>query len=252
MGSPELSLTVSADSPNSQLAVRLCDVFPNGESYRITYGILNLRFRDNFKKPADLPVNQKVEVTIKLDHIAYKVPKANKIRISISNSYWPLVWPTRNPAKVKIFEGKLSIPFRKESASDEWVFPVAESSEPWKNKEIRKSSNTRNIIKNEQTGTVTLEIVDDFGSYQDLSHGLIIGSKARETWSINPDDPLSASGKTHWTEERARDDWSIRTETLTEMTSDNNFYYLEAVIEAYEDKKLIFEKKLVEKIERVL
>jgi hypothetical protein len=252
MGSPELSLTVSADSPNSQLAVRLCDVFPNGESYRITYGILNLRFRDNFKEPADLPVNQKVEVTIKLDHIAYKVPKGNKIRISISNSYWPLVWPTRNPAKVKIFEGKLSIPFRKESASDEWVFPVAESSEPWKNKEIRKSSNTRNIIKNEQTGTVTLEIVDDFGSYQDLSHGLIIGSKARETWSINPNDPLSASGKTHWTEERARDDWSIRTETLTEMTSDNNFYYLEAVIKAYEDKKLIFEKKLVEKIERVL
>ena len=79
VGSPEISLVLSADSPNSQLAVRLCDIFPNGESYRITYGILNLKFREGFEKPLDLPINEKIKVKIKLDHIAYKIPKGNKL-----------------------------------------------------------------------------------------------------------------------------------------------------------------------------
>ena len=32
--------------------------------------------------------------------------------------------------------------------------------------------------------------------------------------------PLSARGKTHWTEERSRGDWITRTEAFAEMTSD--------------------------------
>ena len=252
VGAPELSLVLTADSPNSQLAVRLCDIFPNGESYRITYGILNLRFRNGFEEPSDLPINKKIKVTIKLDHIAYKIPKGNRLRVSLSNAYWPLVWPTRNPAKLTVYEGVLSLPSREEALSDEWTFLKPDSSEPWKNKEIRKPLNSRKTIVDETTGTVTLEINDDFGSFQDLSHGLVIGSKARETWTINPKDPLSAFGKTHWTEERSRDDWSIRTETFSQMTCDDRYYYLESKIEAYEKEKLIFEKTNHEKIERIL
>ena len=122
----------------------------------------------------------------------------------------------------------------------------------WKNKEIKKPSNSRKTVVDEETGTVTIEIEDDFGSFQDLSHGLVISSKAREIWTINPKDPLSAFGKTHWTEERSRGDWSIRTETFSQMKSDNMYYYLESRIEAYEKDKLIFEKDGHEKIERVL
>ena len=252
VGSPEITLVLSADSPNSQIAVRLCDIFPNGESYRITYGILNLKFREGFEKPLDLPINEKIKVTIKLDHIAYKIPKGNKLRVSLSNAYWPLVWPTNNPAKLTIYEGSLSLPTRKEALSDEWTFPSTDSSAPWKNKEIRKPSNSRKTIVDEATGTVTIEIEDDFGSFQDLSHGLVIASKARETWKINPKDPLSAFGKTHWTEERSRDDWSIRTETFSQMKSDNKYFYLESRVEAYEKDKLIFEKDASDKIERIL
>ncbi len=61
------------------------------------------------------------------------------------------------------------------------------------------------------SGTVTLVIEDDFGKREDLDHGLIGGTVARERWSIHPDDPLSARGWCHWTDERERGDWRLRT-----------------------------------------
>ena len=118
--------------------------------------------------------------------------------------------------------------------------------------EIRKPRNRRQVLFDEATDVVFLDIEDDFGSYKDLQNNLVISSTAREKWSIHPHDPLSAKGETHWTEERSRGDWSIRTETFSSMTSDKSYFYLEARVEAYEKEKLIFKKKMESKIKRVL
>jgi hypothetical protein len=63
---------------------------------------------------------------------------------------------------------------------------------------------------------------------------------------------LSAFGQTHWTEERSRGKWSIRTETYSTMTSDKDFFYLESRVEAFENDKNIFEKKMNKKVKRLL
>ena len=252
VGSPELTVTLEANSPNGQLAVRLCDVFPDGTSSRITYGILNLRFRESFDSPKNIPIGKEFTVKIKLDHIAYKLPKGNKLRLSLSNAYWPLVWPVNNPAKLVVKGGYLSLPLRQRATSDEWVFPESVASKPWQGKEIRKPRNKRQVLFDETTDEVFLEIEDDFGSYKDRKNKLVISSTAREKWSIHPHYPLSAKGETHWTEERSRGDWSIRTETFSSMTSDKSYFYLKARVEAYEKAKLIFKKKMESKIKRVL
>ena len=252
VGSPELTVTLEANSPNGQLAVRLCDVFPDGTSSRITYGILNLRFRESLDSPKNISLGKEFTAKIKLDHIAYKLPKGNKLRVSLSNAYWPLVWPVNNPAKLIVKEGYLSLPLRQSATSDEWVFPESVASKPWQGKEIRKPHNKRQVLFDEATDEVFLDIEDDFGSYKDIKNKLVISSTAREKWSINPHDPLSAKGETHWTEERSRGDWSIRTETFSSMTSDKSYFYLKARVEAYEKAKLIFTKKMESKIKRVL
>ncbi|RVB59866.1 peptidase S15, partial [Mesorhizobium sp. M7A.F.Ca.CA.002.03.2.1] len=83
-----------------------------------------------------------------------------------------------------------------------------------------------------------------------LAHGLANGSIARETWTIHPDDPLSASGKTHWTQTLSRNGWSVRTETTAEMRSDGQNFSVSARIEAYEDETLVFERNFEEKVPR--
>ena len=100
------------------------------------------------------------------------------------------------------------------------------------------------------SGIETLEIIDDFGSARDLDHGLVHGSVAREWWSIHPGDPLSASGRTHWTYENSRGDWSVSTETYTNMTSDAEYFHLTARLEAYENNNLVFEKVVSKSIKR--
>ena len=252
VGSPELTVTLKASSPNGQLAVRLCDIYPDGKSSRITYGILNLKFRDSYTSPKNIPLGEEFTVKLTLDHIAYNLPKGNKLRISLSNAYWPLVWPVNDSAKLEVVKGFLSLPLRKGKKSDEWTFPASVTSKPWQGTEIRKPNNKRQILFDEATDEVFLEIEDDFGSYKDLQNKLVISSTAREKWSIHPHDPLSARGETHWTEERSREDWSIRTETFSSMTSDKSYFYLKARVEAYEKEKLIFKKKMESKIKRVL
>jgi putative CocE/NonD family hydrolase len=47
LGAPELALELVVDKPKVNLAVRLCDVYPDGTSAVMTYGVLNLSHRDS-------------------------------------------------------------------------------------------------------------------------------------------------------------------------------------------------------------
>ena len=100
------------------------------------------------------------------------------------------------------------------------------------------------------TGDITLFIEDDFGAVRDADHGLISGSVAREAWTINPSDPLSARGQCHWTDELVRGDISLRTEATCMMTSSATAFHLNARIEAYENDEMIYARDIEDNIPR--
>ena len=102
------------------------------------------------------------------------------------------------------------------------------------------------------TGVTSLIIEDDFGKIRDLDHGLISGSIAREHWSIHPDDPLSARGHCHWSDELERDGIRLRTETTSDMWSDATHFHLAATLEAFQNDTRIHHRTLTDKIRRDL
>ena len=53
VGAPVVRLKLAADRPRAMVAVRLCDVQPDGASTRITYGVLNLCHRNSHEFPED-------------------------------------------------------------------------------------------------------------------------------------------------------------------------------------------------------
>ena len=128
----------------------------------------------------------------------------------------------------------------------------AEAAAPVKQKEIRPSSNKRETVIDEKTGELRIAIVDDFGEQEIKPHGMIVGGAGRETYSILPDDPLSAKMETHWTENRRRGTWNTRTETYGRLTATKTHWIVWGKIEAFEGKKKVFEKEFNEKIERKL
>ena len=85
---------------------------------------------------------------------------------------------------------------------------------------------------------------------RELNHGLATGGVARERWTIDPADPLSAYGETHWTQTLSRSGWSVCTETRTTMRSDAQNFHLTGRIEAFEGDTLVFERDFDETIAR--
>ena len=249
-GAPKITLTLSSDRPTAQIAVRLNHIHPDGASTRITYGVLNLCHRDGHEVSDLLPVNEAVTAALKLDQCAYTVPAGHRLRISISNSYWPLLWPSPQATSLNIQEGNLEIPLVNEVAGHTVSFPPPEAADPWQTETIREGRNSRRQETDLNTGIVHLHIVDDFGKVSDVEHGLINGSIAREHWQIHPNDPLSARGTCHWSDEIERDDIKLRTEASCEMWSDSDHFYLTAKIEAFENEHSIYKRDVSDKILR--
>ena len=250
VGAVKVNLRLSSDTSDGQIAVRLNHIHPDGASTRITYGVLNLAQRNDHALADTLLIGHDIEVNFDLDHIAYRVPKGHKLRVAISNAYWPLLWPMPENSTLAITQGEIQLPISPHGTDDERYFPPPDAEEPWDAQQIRASDNQRHITTDMKSGVTTLEIIDDFGAVEDQQHGMVSGSVAREWWSIHPNDPLSARGKTHWTEERSRGNWVTRTEAFAEMTCDSENFYLTARMEAYENDTLIFEKDFSETIKR--
>ena len=107
VGAPVISLTLSADRPRAMVAVRLCDVQPDGASTRITYGVLNLCHRDSHEFPRTVVPGEPMQVALQLDDIAYAVQPGHRLRVAISSTYWPLVWPSPEPVALTLAEGAI-------------------------------------------------------------------------------------------------------------------------------------------------
>ncbi len=252
VGAPVLHLRLSADRPVAQVAVRLCDVAPDGASTRITYGVLNLCHRAGHAEPEALAPGKAFDIRLQLDDIAWNLPAGHRLRVAISSSYWPLIWPVPQQAALDLVAGHLDLPVRPLTRGDEVTFPDPEVAAPWRSEELRPPRHVRRVEHDLQAETVALVIEDDFGASRDLEHGLITGSVARERWTIRPDDPLSALGQTHWTQTLARDGWSVRTETFADMWSDATTFHLRGRIEAYEGGRKVFERDFRESVPRNL
>ena len=255
VGQPAVELEFSADKPVAHVCVRLNDVWPGGEVSRITYHLQNLCFRDSREYPMPLEPAKRYKMKIKLDDIAWRVPKGHRIRVAISTAYYPMMWPAPEPVTLTVYAGKsqLHLPLRKDVANETVVaWPEPQAAPPVEMTELKPPFHKRETVTDEQTGELRIEIVDDFGEQELAPHGMIIHSAGRESYSIMPDDPLSAKMETHWTEERRRGTWNTRTETYGRMTVTKTHWVIWGKIEAFEGKKKVFEKEFEKTIPRLL
>lgn len=250
IGAPTVTITFQSDQPQAQIAVRLNHIHADGAATRITYGVMNLTHLAGHDQVRELEPGKTYQVDVALDHIAYRLPQGDRLRVSVSTSYWPLLWPMPHAATLTVTQGTLHLPISQHGENAERVFPDPDAAPAWQTQTLRPANNERRRETDLKTGITRLEIIDDFGCVQDADHGLIIEGVAREWWDIHPDDPLSARGKSHWTERRARGDWDTRTETYATMWADQTHFHISARLEAYENDRLIFEKDIADSVPR--
>jgi len=255
VGQPVVELELSADKPVAFIALRLNDVWPSGEVSRITYGLKNLCQRDSNEYPGPLDPGRRYRIKIALDDIAWKIPKGHKLRVSLSPSYWPMMWPAPEPVTLTVYAGKSSVhvPVRKTIAGEVPLgWKPAEGAEEARRKELIAPETYRKNSVDPETGETRHEVFEDFGKYEIEPHGLIAQGIRREHYSIMPDDPLSAKMEAHWTQAFERGQWSIRTEASTRLTANKTDWLIWGRLEAYEGETKVFEREWNDKVERKL
>ena len=255
VGAAVLKLKLSADKPVAHVAVRLNAVWPDGAVSRLSYAVLNLCHRDSHEHPAPLVPGKAYTVKVQLDDVACKVPKGHRLRVSISTSYWPLIWPAPEPVALTVHTGAsfIDLPVRKPRRGEKApVFAPAEAAPAVELIQVDQPFNQRKVTIDQRTGEQRLEIVDDFGRSTITEHGLTSWACGRETYRILPHDPLSARAECHWSEERSRGDWKVRTETYSAMTASRTHWHVTGRLEAYEGDVKILTRQWDRKIKRKL
>ncbi|MFQ3354543.1 MAG: putative acyl esterase, partial [Paracoccaceae bacterium] len=244
VGRAVLTLKLVSSVAQTQIAVRLCDVHPDGASTKICHGLLNLSHRNGDENPEVLEPGSPAEVRVALDEAAYNLPTGHKLRIAVSNSYWPFVWPAAVQSTINILSGSIEIPIHQSvSLTDEYSFNPPKELEGWAHVVLREGSYNK-VIKNDLgQNSITLEINSDSGRVKDSSHHLVTDQVAKEVWSINPIDPLSAKGLIEWTQEISRNEWVTAIDTSCSMTADENYFYIKGNIAAKEKDEIIFSKE---------
>jgi uncharacterized protein len=250
LGAAELRLRVASDKPLAFVVARLCDVGPDGQSVRIAHGMLNLCHRDSREAPAPMVPGQAVEVALKLDQMGYRLAKGHRLRLALSTTYWPFVWPSPEAATLTVTGGSLTLPVQSGADQPEWTPPPAEHAARARLRVVRQGRCSRRIERDLITGAVALLVEDDQGETENLAHGLISGESVTERWEIHPDDPLSAKATHVWEQRLSRGDWRIRTRAWAEMTATATHLRMQAQLTAWEGETAVFDRRWDEEVRR--
>ena len=240
LGAARLQLTLSSDQPLGFVVARLCDVAPDGSSVRIAHGMLNLCHRISAQTPEPMLPGRAVVVDFALDHMGYRVAAGHRLRLALSNSYWPFVWPSPVAGTLTITAGSLDLPTY--AGGPDWSPPPPQRAAPLPQIAARAPRQSRTQSTDPHSGVVTLQIVDDPGDITHLSHGLTSGECVTEQWQIHPDDPVSARVVHHWEQRLSRGDWRVRIQSQTEMTCTATGLRMTARLTAFDGDEMIFSR----------
>ena len=255
LGNPVVTLRLASDRPQAQVAVRLCDVAPDGSSLRVSYAVLNLSHRAGSEDPRPLVPGEAVAVSIPLKMCGHRVPAGHRLRLALSTAYWPLVWPARDPATLTVEPASsgLRLPVR-EGGAAEVAFAAPRHGPATPATRIAEGRAARRVTFDLLGETATVMTEGEGGLFgegvmrwdaigTDLSHDLT------RTLTVGT-DPLSAETRISQRYAMGREGWRIRIETETALSGDAEAFTLTGELRAYENDTLVRTRTWRERVPR--
>jgi uncharacterized protein len=212
LGAAIVTLEVASDRPIANIAVRLCDVHPSAESLRVSFGVQNLTHRDGHETPQPLVPGERYQIRIQLNDAGVVFPAGHRIRLALSTTYWPMIWPAPEIATLTIFSGTLDLPVRPTQAADAALPP----------------------LPGPETATPERPTVIRPGLMRIDRLGLELSTEGKFAFDITDDDPLSATAEMQRTETIQRDAWQVRIETRMRLSCTRDAFLLQASLRAWE------------------
>jgi predicted acyl esterase len=256
LGAPVVVLDVSVDRPAAFLCVRLCDVAPDGASTLVTYGLMNLAHDPGHEKVTPIVPGERRRVEVRLNEAAHRFGAGRRIRLAVSTSFWPIIWPSPEPVTLTLHtaESRLQLPIRGPRPADAQLRPFQRPmmSRPHSSTFLRPAAaQEMSVQRDVGSGRITVRKTDESGRVRFDSHGWEHGARSVAELSIAPSDPLSARLELKGQLGYARSGkLEVRIETYCALTADRESFTVHARLDVYEDDRAIHATSWLEKIPR--
>jgi hypothetical protein len=250
LGQPVAELLLSADAPLAQIAVRLCDVAPDGASERVSYGVLNLAHRNGSAAPAPLVPGEMVRVALPLKMFGHRFGPGHRIRFALSTAYWPILWPAPYAATITLdlAGSRFALPVRQARGEEPEVVFQPPAHGPFAPVTKRAESRVqRHVTLDSLTGEATYVTVGEGGLFgEGVEHfdeiDMTVNHGLTRRLTVSADDPFSARSVITQSYEMGRAGWLIRIESETAMTGTAETFRLTGALRAYENGALVVER----------
>lgn len=257
LGRPRAVIRVSSNEPIAKLVVRINEVTPDGKSWSVSYGVLNLTHRDGHDAPTALELGRRYDVEVPCYFMGHRFKKGSRIRVAITESLWPMLWPSPRPVTLQITTGasRLSLPVRPRDAESE-PMPIGLLKDRVR---ARVEANPEQLKNNTVTttgpdadGRVTLHkrLRDPAETLADIGTTMSGGSD----WylSIKEGDPNSSRWRLQWFSRLKRGEWDTSLRSTMELTSTAEEFWIKESIHALEGDRTVFERHWDHRIKRDL
>lgn len=245
LGFPEVDLEVSSDRPIASIVVRLCDVADDGSSLLVSRGVMNLTHRDSDEDPTPLVPGQRYRIGLRLNAIAHRIPAGHRVRVGISPTYFPWIWPSPESVTLTVVAGatsQLRLPVRSPGAIDEPLRPFDEpvNAPPPEVEIVSEGRSARTITYEQDTGITRLDFHAGGGRVRLRATGIELLLGLHDRFEIVDERPLSAVATSELKMAIGRGEWQTRVETHAQMWSDAERFFVANRIEAFEGDERVF------------
>lgn len=250
LGCAQLELSVTSDQPAGFVVARLCDIHPDGASTRVCYGVRNLTHSDDHTITTYLEPGVPKQIRFDLDATGYRFAAGHRIRLALSNAYWPLLWPSPASARlhVDLSDARIVLPLVSNAAPAPTFDPPLGAT-PRPRTQLEPSSFERTVQTNQGTGLSIIKVLDIAAREHDAARDLTTWGSTERVYTMSADQ----TGPTmHSLREINLIDGECHLKTLTdaELHSDEDHFYSKVTLTAWEDGNELVRRQWKNKIPR--
>jgi hypothetical protein len=236
VGAPTFRVRIASDRPIARVAVRLCEVSAEGQSWLVGHALLNLTHRDGHDSPEPLVPGRFYEVDMPLGFTAYRFKKGCKIRIALSEGLWPLVWPSPEPVVLTFDPSacRLDLPVRRPPAREAPMpIPMApvrtENAEGWPAVDISEVDGVARVV---ETWPLSSDWIADIEE-------TVSGSGPNVTLSMSAGDRASCAWRAEQSARFQRPGWDVALRAEVEIRATaSHFLVRERTIATLNDERV--------------
>jgi putative CocE/NonD family hydrolase len=254
LGAPVVTLDLAVDRPSAFVAVRLCDVAPDGASTRVTFGVLNLAHRRSHAEPRPMLPGERTTIRVKLNDTAYAFLPGHRLRVAVSTDYWPMIWPSPEPVTLTVHAGSstLELPIRSPRSDDAALADLGEPTWglPASVTELRPGEWGREIHHDAGSGTtsVTNRVAGPLNRLDRTGRAIALSGFDRAT--IGDADPTSARAESRREFEIVRDGVTIKVSAEIDLSCTRQSFDLAVHMVAQDDDRSIWARDWTVEIPR--